>query len=262
MSTDRYKRIARLSVGEVQITQDDLRISFEINRSMNESRDSTVSVTNLSAATAARIESNAVFELYAGYEGFDGLLIRGAISNVNSRREGTERITTITVAAGKDRSELYFEKSYDEGATLHLVLQDIAELMEVKLGDTSIVPNDPVENLASSVSVAFALDSLLEQRGITWMEEDGFLQFVPLDFEPGTAGTGTYTVNEEVGMKGTPTVTDEGAQVTVLLDPRIRIRSGIILESEAISGTFRVTEMIHRGDTWTGPFDTELTVIR
>ena len=260
----RFKRVGSLVIGdgEITINSSDLRLQFEVNRSLNDARSSTVSITNLTPFTAERIAENDVFELTAGYEGEDGLLIRGAISSVNSRREGNERITTITVSTGKDMTGLYFERSYDEGANLHLVLADVAELMELKLGDLSLIPNRPTPNYASSGSVALVLDGATQNTGATWFIEDGFLQFVPIDFNPGDGGTGVYTVNEAGGMKDTPTVTAEGAQVTTLLDPRIRVRSGIQLESEALSGLFRVTEIVHRGDTWDGAFDTELTLIR
>ena len=43
------------------------------------------------------------------------------------------------------------------------------------------------------------------------------------------------------GLVGSPTVTDKGCDLVVLLDPRMRVGSGVQLTSDSVSGLFKVT---------------------
>ena len=249
--------------GGASITVDGLRIRFQINRSIKPSQASSVMITNLAAATATRIEEGETLRLTAGYrDGRSGILMLGAITDVDSRREGVDRTTTITMDVGKDRSELRFAQSYGAGATAHIVLQDIAAAMGLSLGDLAGIADEPLPYYAADLPVDAAMTAILRPLQTVATEVDGQLVFTPMGAEPGHSGTGAITVSEETGLVGSVTVTDKGVKCKMLLEPRAYPGTMMMLESEEVTGTYRITETINRGDSWGGEWVTEITAVR
>ena len=69
-------------------------------------------------------------------------------------------------------------------------------------------------------------------------------------------------MNPENGLVGSATPTDHGAQCVILLEPRVFVGTRIDITSDAVTGTFRVTEAIHAGDSWGGENVSHLTMVR
>ena len=134
--------------------------------------------------------------------------------------------------------------------------------MGLTVRDLSAIPDDPTPHYTSTAPIADELTALLRTADATWARVDGTLIVHPKDAPPGHSGTGTIVVSPSTGLVGRATVTDTGAQCAVLLEPRAFVGTGVTLESDAVNGTFRVAELIHRGDTWGGEFQTTLTLVR
>ena len=215
-----YLRQIRVDIGD-SISVDALRIVFQVNRAKKPAMASTVRVYNLIAATASRIVDGDILRLTAGYPARSGVIMLGAITDVDSRREGVDRVTTLTLDVGADRSELRFAQSYGPGCSRHIVLRDVAAVMGLQIGDLSLVPDDPMPNYVGDAPVNDHLTALLRPIETTAAEVDGRLVFHPVGAAAGYSGTGTVAVSPDTGLVGSVTVTDHGVKFVTLLEPRI-----------------------------------------
>ena len=190
----RYLRSARLSVGDIRVER--LRMTFEITRSIKEAQESSIVVTNLNPQTASLIEEGDPLTFTAGYVGFEGQLIAGSVSGANSRREGQERLTTITFDVGvSGNRQLQFSRGYGPGATRHLILRDMASLLGLGIANIDAIPDTPLRNHVVDKAVGRAITDLLRTVGTTYAEVDGQMVLHPEGAAPGHAGTGTIVVN-------------------------------------------------------------------
>lgn len=256
-----YLRQIRVDVSNY-LSVDSLRITYQVNRGIKDAQPSSVTITNLVPETASRIAEGDALTLTAGYPGRSGVILIGAITDVDSRRQGTDRVTTMTLDVGRDRSELRFERSYGPGATRHIILRDLAAVMGLQLGDLSLVPDTPQPNYVSDAPVNAAMTSLTRSLNIEWAEVDGRLVFTPAGASPGHSGTGTITVNESTGLVGSVTVTDTGVKLKTLIQPRAYPGTAMNLTSDAATGMYRITETINRGSNWGDQLVTEITAVR
>ena len=105
-----------------------------------------------------------------------------------------------------------------------------------------------------------ALRSLLRPLALQAVEDGGAIRILStdqtLDDLPSAA---SFTISAETGMLGTPKPTDDGVEVTSLLLPQIALASPVTLTSSAISGSWNVYSIRHKGiNRVPGEFNTTL----
>ena len=252
-----YLREARLTIGagDSSLVTDALRIEFRVPFGVNEQRPATVTVWNLSTRSAKLISKADSLLLEAGYAGRLGKIVGGEVSEVEHRRSGVDRATVLTVGSGEQERRITpFVESY-ENASLHLVVNDIAKTMgvEVDFGDVQDVQ---IGAWGAEGGARETLDKLLHNRGIGWHEKDSTIFLTP---NGGPATTGRRKkVSPSTGMVGSPSVTESGITGKVLLDHALVVNDEVDVESDLVTGVYRVVELEHRGDTWgNGEFVTE-----
>ena len=113
----------------------------------------------------------------------------------------------------------------------------------------------------------------LRPLGVMWYEEAGT---VHVSKYRRTADDRLVTISEKTGMVGSPAVTDDGIRVQTLLDPRLRLDTQFRVESSVLDraasgdavneraaeldgGTWKITELEHRGDNREGDYLTVIT---
>ena len=105
------------------------------------------------------------------------------------------------------------------------------------------------------------MSAALRRVGCTWFEDNGKIRIN----RPRPAGGGaelqadapTIVLSPESGLIDRPIETDEGAEANMLLNPAVVIGCRIDLESDSLSGSWKVVALKHTGDNWRGgPFRT------
>ncbi len=240
---------------------EDLRIEFEIrSESQPDSAPSNVRIYNLARDSVRQIRSGAAMQLTAGYDSAVGLLHEGEILRVEDERAGLDRVTTLSLGIPRATQVAgsIFTGSYQGVVSLRTVVAKIVEAMQLVLGDSRDVPDRPVESYVYHGKAADALTALLRPRGIEWWVENQLVHF--------TAQGRAYPepeklISEGAGLVGSPTLTDNGVRVKMLLDHGVRLAQPVRIESEVVTGPFKVTAITHRGDNREGDFATELECV-
>lgn len=108
INTQLFGRVTKITIkGEYETTFDGskLEIHFEVNFDDDpKPNSSTVSIYNLSKDSIDRIHKGDLCTVQAGYQGDYGVIGSGRILTVLTKRDGVDKITTITFLEGEDFS--------------------------------------------------------------------------------------------------------------------------------------------------------------
>jgi len=260
-----YRRHAIVEVAGFRISEP--RISFSVERTADENAmQATIEIYNLSPNNRERIyERGGPVLLMAGYPETISILLDGNVERVRIRRDGRARITTIDCVGQSialDRLGGVTMRSYDGWVQANIIFADIVSDMGMESGDLSYVQNYRVKDFVWSGPSSAALTSLLRwiarnvNESFRWWDDDGVIRIREVGRDMRSAPA--ISTSRKTGMVDSPTRTDDGIEVQMLLEPRVQIGSRVTIASEAITGTFTCTQLRHRGDTWSGDFFSEL----
>ena len=65
-------------------------------------------------------------------------------------------------------------------------------------------------------------------------------------------------LDEGGGLIGSPSATEKGARAKMLLSTDLQLDQLVDIRSEMLNGMFKISSIVHRGDTWSGEFVTEI----
>lgn len=253
----------------------EIKIEFSISKGISSSPNSAeIKLYNLAESTRNGMgkEFDAI-TLEAGYmppnsAGNVGIIFKGAVRDVEHKREGTNIITTIACGDGDAAfRRATISKSYPAGTPVKDVIDDIAKQMEAKgLSRGEFKYPEALEGktfkrpYAACGSCVRELDTIGRGNGFYWSSQNETLELVPSDGFVGTVAL----ITPETGMIGTPAITDNGVRVSALLNPEIRPNRRVqiksqTLEMNAADGMYRVSECTYTGDNYTGPFEVQIT---
>ena len=237
-----------ISGGGTSLTVSDLRVGFSVKQTTIQSlNNATITITNLSQATAQSIKSAAgpaqgtgqTVTLTAGYQDNSGVIFKGDIQEARIGRENpTDTICTIWASSG-DTAYNYgvANKSFAAGAT-HRDHYDHLMQAFAKYGITAgYVPPGVLSKVKfprASVLYGMARDhmrKLAAQVGCAWFITDDKLHMLG----PGQAFPGGVTaINATTGMIGMPVQTPMGVIVKCLINPALRPGQKIQLNNASI----------------------------
>lgn len=215
-----------------------LHIKFTVKRSNIQSPNmAEIRVYNLEQNTINRIEKefkNVI--LQAGYESNFGVIFQGNIKQILKGQENsTDKFVDLIVGDG-DLSYNFavVNTTLAAGSTQREQINAAVQAMSV--GNTTLghVDNLPPAKLPRG-KVMFGMSrDYLKQSAETsdqaWSIQNGQVQFVPLtSYLPGEA----VVLTSKTGMIGTPTQTNEGINVTCLLNPKIKIGGRVSIDNKA-----------------------------
>ncbi len=254
-----WQRVILVEVAGLAI--DKLRIGIDIEQQAKE-LTGKVLIYNMAPSTESHIENEGErVRITAGYRGLEAVLFDGVIHRVQRKREQMRRVCRIDLtsfAAGANVLGGIAVRSYAGNESVARMVRDLAADVGLGVGPLDAIPTGAaVPNFAWAGSATQALDSLLGRFGLTWYEDAGTLRVnapgrPQLDLD-------NVVISPKTGMIGIPERTDEGAKVKTLLNPRHKIGSTVVLESETLSGIWKVVSYHHKGDNWDeGPFETAL----
>lgn len=272
---EQFGRVAELVIapldGGAGVSLSGLRIVFEIERtSTSEPNPATIQVYNLSEGTRGLVQDkDQGVILKAGYLDLVQQIFIGVVRRVEHRREGTEIVTEIEAKdGGIALLEPEFKRAYTRGVSRRKIVNDIVRSMPgISAGhlSSSVLSSSISGKLAFSGTCKNAMDRLARAWNFEWSIQDNVVQVLRLTgtregrelaevFSPltGLIGSPCRTGRDARSGKGVA-----GARWTSLLRPALVPGGFALLESEFLTGAFKVESLIHRGDTHGEAWQTE-----
>jgi hypothetical protein len=252
-----------------------IRIEFDISKTISSSKN-TASITIYNLAETTRHSIGKEFDsitLEAGYSppgeaGNVGVIFKGAVRDVEHRREGPNIKTIITCGDGDAAlRRATISKSYQAGTPVKDVIEDIAKEMEAKgLSRGEFKYPEALESktfkrpYAACGSCSREMDIISRGNGFYWSSQNETLEVIPSDGFVGMIAV----ISPETGMIGTPALTDNGVRVSALLNPEIRPNRRVqiksqTLEMNAADGIYRVSTCAYSGNNIDGEFKVDIT---
>jgi hypothetical protein len=271
-----YKRVYDLTIiptdGESRIIRE-LRVNFEITKSVLSFPNlAKIVIYNPNQDTLSSLQKKFTKLVFnAGYEGNSRLLFKGEVRNVFQTKVGVDRLITIYAGDGeRDWQNATFNKTFTENITISKAIEEVlATFKEVTVGVIDGIPNvaNKLRGQTLSGTSKDILDNFADEYGFNWNIQDGEVIITPV--ESPLQGNEAVLVNAATGMIGSPTVTEIGADVTTLLNPRLVPNSAFRIESinadiqlgnlffrdikrTSAEGNYKVQEVTFRGDSREG----------
>lgn len=262
-----------LTINPGGIQKHELKIAFDIVKDISSSANTaTIEIWNLSESHRNSVGKELdEITLEAGYippqgGGNVGILFKGAIRDVEHKRQGADIVTRISCGDGdKAIRKAKLSKSYPKGTPVKDVVEDLYKELEkegVKRGEWKF-PDDMKQEFtrpyATCTRCYRELDTIGRGHGFYWNLQNQTMEIIPGDGYVGQV----VLIAPETGMIDTPAITDNGVRVSCLLNPEIRpnrrvqVRSGII-DMNADGGMYRVSQASYRGDNFDGDFSVEV----
>jgi len=271
-----YKRVYDLTViptdGESRIISE-LRVNFEITKSVLSFPNlCKLVIYNPNEDTLSALQKKFTkIVLNAGYEGDVRLLFKGEVRNVFQTRAGVDSIITVYAGDGeRDWQNATFNKTFTENVTISAAIEDVLKsFKEVTIGVVNGLPQvaDKLRGQTLSGSSKDILDGFADEYGFNWNIQDGEVIITPV--ESPLEADEAVLVNSATGMLGSPTVTEIGADVRTLLNPRLLPNKAFKIESitgdvqlgnlffrnvkrTTAEGTYKIQEVTFKGDSREG----------
>ena len=239
-----------------------------------------IALYNLTQETVnTLLKRDASIGLRAGYADTIDFIFKGRITNVLRERNGPDTITRLIARGGTQPPTQQVNTTIGKDAPLTAIIEACATAMGyplvIKSGDFSSITPYP-RGYAMNGDPRVYLDKLANTHGFSYVLENDRIIVVGKDsFRDGSP----YTVNQFNGMEGIPEITENGADVSLRLSPRVRIGGRIDIQSQlatfnfsnlyfnqipesAGKGIYRVFRLNHNGDTWGDQWTTRVTGFR
>ena len=275
MSNENFDRQYRLAagkagelgfeIGETSKSQPvPLHINFALQKSDLETQNTgRITVWNLNQQHLAALdEKDCALSLRAGYGNRLSLIFAGIISSATTTRDGADRKTEIEVVDNLvEVRDTYVTISYTGNVNWKTIMDDVANQMGVAVTYSYNATFADIPNGFSFVGQARDIMTKgCSCCGLTWSLQNGVMQVK----RPGdTMNREVYVLSEDSGLLGIParvteaatqggTASEIGWDVEYFLNGAINIDDYVKLESETVTGYFRVYSIEMSGDNISG----------
>ena len=251
-----FGRRAEIQCGNLTLDSEQFDFEFEVPFDDDtEANECTITVYNLTQNTIDVFRYNSKITITAGYKGDTGVIFSGYISKVTTKKEGTDKVTTIYAFYDMDLQERdIVDITYAAGTTASYILRDLISRISLPLAvfsvrrdwtykDETKVDGGLMENIRQYAEVC----------GISVYINKGKIYARHI-----SEGDNIYfTVNESSGLIESPEEFEEevtaedykdiisGYKCKMLLQHRMNTAAIIDLESVNVSGRFRVRSGKH-----------------
>lgn len=239
-----------------------------------------IAIYNLAQDTIAKaFKRGASVGLRAGYVDTIDFIFKGRITNILKERIGPDVITRIIARGGSQPNDKTINSTLGVNTTVVDAIRQCASSMGYPL---VIEPSDFAG--ASPFALGYTLtgdprvhmDKLAEMFKFSYvLENDRIIVVADGKFRKGAP----LVIDQFNGMEGIPEITENGADVTLRLSPKVRIGGRIDIQSElrtfnfsnlyyqnipesAGKGVYRVFRLNHTGDSWGDAWSTKVTGFR
>lgn len=214
---------------------EDLRVRFEVTKTVLSFPNlAKIEIYNPNSDTTSLLKEKFTnISLEAGYQGNSRLIFKGEVRNVYQNKIGPDRIVIIYAGDGqRDWENSFFNKTFKENIRIDTVINEILKTFQnTTIGVIDGIPKiaDKLRGQTLSGSSKDILDMLSKEYNFDWNIQDGELNIVSKNklIENDEA----ILINNLTGMIGSPTVTEIGADVKTLLNPRLIPNRSFKIES-------------------------------
>lgn len=264
-----YKLIIGDSRSGDALEIDQLQVTFDISKSTNNknrTNSATIEVTNLSEESLKVLDTDypaAVFE--AGYLDMGGpkRLFAGQVTNVSTRKSGTDIVTSITMGSGY--TFLNHETLSDVVPPGNNVQDAIEKLRKAIGADRGVyngtnLNNEIIYGYPLSGTPKEMLDELAEKYQLDWQLDDGVLYVHDNDRAATEQFQLAYVISPFTGLIERPyrvsgdrrrskkdKAKKPGVQLKILLNPEIKAGDIIQIEEGLLKGWYKVDSIRHTG---------------
>ncbi len=273
-----------LIVGDYKSTEafeiTELQVTFDISKS-NENKKKTnsasIEIYNLADEHLKLLDTDypaAVFS--AGHKDTGGpvRLFSGQITNVSTRKSGTDRVTQITMGDGYvELNHEVLSKVVPPGANVQEAIEELRKSIGAERGvyNGTNLNNELIYGYPLSGTPKEMLDELAEKYNLNWQLDDKVLYVNNNDRANTENFKLAYVISPYTGLVEEPyraslhrkrskkdKAKKPGVQMKILLNGRIKAGDIIKLEDTLITGWYRVDSLRHTGG-WRSPgYYTEL----
>lgn len=287
-----YDRRYSLTIGDYQtgngilLTSEDtnrpLQITFEVSKTSDIKNKSgntaTIEVYNLSREEQRLLDSQYLnTELRVGYNNEDGLrlIATGNITESSTRKIGTDTITQLQIGEGYvSLRDSRLSQNLSPGQTVADVIRTITDAMpEIARGPIvgTNLNNPIVHGWRLSGNAREELDKITKAYGLEYSISNNVLIVTDVNQPSSKDVVNVPVISEATGMIDSPFRTTErlrltkkdkrtrpAVQVKTLLNPSFLVSSVVRIESEEITGYFRINSLRYTGDFRGNPWYAEL----
>lgn len=270
-------RVYELIIGDYQkgngLLIKDLQVTFDISKSTNNknrTNSASIEVYNLSEESLKVLDTDypaAVFS--AGYLDTGGVkrLFSGQVTNVSTRKSGTDIVTQLTMGSGY--TELNHETLSDVVPPGNNVQDAIEKLRKAIGADRGVyngtnLNNEIIYGYPLSGTPKEMLDELAEKYQLDWQLDDGVLYVHDNDRAATEQFQLAYVISPFTGLIERPyrvsgdkrrskkdKVKKPGVQMKILLNPEIKAGDIIKIDEGLLKGWYKVDSLRHTG-SWRG----------
>lgn len=271
-----YDRVYDLTILPVDTDRrviKDLRITFEITKSILSFPNlCKLIIYNANDDTLSALQNKFTkIVLNAGYRGDVRLLFKGEVRNVYQTKIGTDRIVTIFAGDGeRDWQNAAFNKTFTSSISIKDAISEVLKTFkEVTIGVVNGLPEiaDKLRGQTLSGSSKDILNGFADEYGFNWNIQNGEVIITPI--EEALQTDEAVVITAATGMIGSPIITEIGADVVSLLNPRLLPNRAFKIESvnadiqlgnlffrnvkrTNAAGLYKVQEVTFKGDSREG----------
>lgn len=287
MANELFKRVVIVKTSNnIMLKNDAFKMTFNVpfddDMEMNLAE---VTVCNLTDSTISKLRRNDIITIEAGYNLDTGIICSGRISNISTKHDGIDKVTTIEIKDGPDlSSKSLTNKTYANGTRASYILRDLANTLGLAIAKFQI-PNDIQygEGYVVDGNITEAMENVAMHCGVGC-----YICKSKLYIRPITSGDDLrFTLSVDTGLLGSPEAFSESTEVTeedlkyvsksrmkvvygkwyiiengykveCLLQHRFQVASIVNLKARGINARCRVKSGTHSFDS---DFKTELEVI-
>lgn len=247
-----FRRIAEIIIGTKSFHSDVLDIEFDIDFDDTPNLNhAEIKIFNLSNSTIKSFKNKQQMIVNAGYEGDVGSVFIGAIYDIDSKKEGIDKVTTIkAIDASDQRARLRVNRSYKKGTRASQIITDLCRLSGISIGQLSLKKDVQYRN---GKNVSGKPLSLLKQLSKDCNSRFKITKGLAYFYHGKQGNNVRFVFGPRTGLIGSPEpfkreedeVVVRGYNVRTLLNHRVQENSIIELKSDVVTGKFRVIEGNH-----------------
>lgn len=254
-----------ISNDQETLSIEQLRVAFEIDKTINEKPNpAKIQIWNLNRDHINQLLSQDYKKvaLSVGYGELRQIYV-GDITKTRIQREGLDFVLTLECSDGHQAyTQSRAKTTLKAGATDKQIVEELQKTMpKVQTGAIDIpnqrkLPRGRVLN-GNSRDI---LTKIACNNNADWSIQDGALIFLPKDK---VLNDDAVLISQDTGMINAPEQTDEGLELTCLLNPALQIGGLVKVESiiDYFNGEYKIIKLAHSGDGIGGDWHSKMTVV-
>lgn len=254
-----------ISNDQETLSIEQLRVAFEIDKTINEKPNpAKIQVWNLNRDHINQLLSQDYKKvaLSVGYGELRQIYV-GDITKTRIQREGLDFVLTLECSDGHQAyTQSRAKTTLKAGATDKQIVEELQKTMPKVQSGAIDIPNQrklPRGRVLNGNSRDI-LNKIARNNKADWSIQDGALIFLPKDK---VLNDDAVLISQDTGMINAPEQTDEGLELTCLLNPALQIGRLVKVESiiEYFNGEYKIVKLAHSGDGIGGDWHSKITVV-